>query len=501
MIFRILVILLIPILIYTQVSSDSAEEYQFLLSEVQLLEQYTPLSLENVSLIDSAKNAADNNEFELASVYLEVILDGLYIVSDQNLNESTLYVLDSYQKFNFRINSGLDFNQQEFEIGYIESDSVILNEVNKPFIGFDLDYLLAGTKQHGIGLDLYIRTDNENTEGRLQLNNPYKRNKSYGYNNLQLNCDNNRVNPDLSYWEIAGQQLLNFTFEEWYIQIANNFRYKEYNQPSQSVPGFIKNTASFNTFYENNILKNTRIFYQFDINESINYKNNDYVVHSMGLNFLNWIPGRVGNEIKTEYIYNDFTYALEDSIIDNTSKTIVGMLDIRVPLLKNLYLSADYQYKYKSYLTKSEQDPDYWEQELNTSIQKDILKKLSIGMGYHLQQRKHELFNGSESIYINEQNFNDQGILAEINFHHSENILFTGMITYSRRKYPESENMTSLSFYTSKNILNLFILFQAPINDNLSVNLFFTYDNDKELDNDRNDSRSVILSAELEYKF
>ena len=81
--------------------------------------------------------------------------------------------------------------------------------------------------------------------------------------------------------------------------------------------------------------------------------NNDYVVHSMGLNFLNWIPGRVGNEIKTEYIYNDFTYALEDSIIDNTSKTIVGMLDIRVPLLKNLYLSADYQYKYKSYLTKS----------------------------------------------------------------------------------------------------------------------------------------------------
>lgn len=75
------------------------------------------------------------------------------------------------------------------------------------------------------------------------------------------------------------------------------------------------------------------------------------------------------------------------------------------------------------------------------------------------------------------------------------------MITYSRRIYPESKNASVLSFYTSKNILNLFILLQAPIHKNFGVNIFLSYDGDKELDNDKNDTRSVIFSVELEYEF
>jgi hypothetical protein len=501
MIFRYLWFLLIPILVFPQVSSNNVEEYELLLSEVRLLMQYIPPISEDQALIDSAESAAKKNEYTLASVYLEVALDELYAKSNLTSNESIKNVYNQSQRMEIKIKSGLDFNRQEFEIGYVESDSVILNEVNKPFIGINLNYLISGTKQHGLSTDLYLRADNENIEGGFRISNPYKTKKFYGYNALELDIDHNSLNPDIGYWEIASQQSLNYKMMKWYFQIENNFRFKNYKEPSQTIPAFVKNIANFVILYEHDLLTNTRLFYQVDFNESIDYKNNDFFEQNAGLSFINWFPGPVNNEIKMDYINNDFTYTIEDSVFYNISRTATALLDIRAPLFNKYYWAVDYLYKYKTYQNKSEQDPDYWEQELNTSIQKEIIGNLNLSLGYHFQRREHKLFSGSDAIYVTEQNYNDHGILGELSYHRAANLFFTGMITYSRRKYPESESLSTLSFYKSKNILNLFLLIQAPIYKNLYMNLFLSYDNDEELDNDRNDTRSTIFSFELEYNF
>ncbi len=374
-------------------------------------------------------------------------------------------------------------------------------KLDKPFIGLSLDYNIAGTRQHGLGSYLYLRVDKENMEGRFKLSNSYKKSQVYGYNTLEFNYDNNTENPDIGYWELAGRQSINYDIHEWFFQIENYFRYKNYKQPSQSVPEFIKNVTNISALYERSLLKNIRLSYQADLNESINHQNNDFFEHIGEINFLNWIPGLITNEFSGNFSYNDFTYALEDSIINNISKTAAGKMNLSVPLFLKFYWILDYIYKYKSYGIKSEQDPDYWEHEFDTSIQKEVIRNLSIGLGYHYQRREHHICAGSNSIYIKEQNYFDNGLLAEVNYHHSSNLLFTGMVTYSKRVYPESENVDIISFYKSKNILNLFILFQTPINQNLDVNVFLCYDGDKELDNDKNDTRSIIFSAELEYEF
>ena len=494
------IVLILVFIIYPALAT-TFEEYELLLAEVSLLIQYTMPTDESFALIDSAKSAASQNDYESAVVYLEVAITDLnenhLVINDEpELNEN-----ESTDDIKFKIISGLDFNRQEFEVGYIETDSVILSEVNKPFIGLNLDYTIAGSRQHGLGSYLYLRVDHENIEGRIKLTNPYKKSRLYGYNSLEFNYDNNRENQDIGYWEIADRQSLNYTLDSWYFQLQNYSRYKHYKQPSQSVPRFFKNITSVSALYEYNLLKNIRLFYQADLNNSINEQNNDYFEHLGEIGFVNWIPGPVSNEFTGNFIYNDFTYALDDSIINNISKTITAKMHIRAPLFFKLYWNFDYNYKYKFYKIESEQDPNYFDHELDTSFQKDFIRNLTIGLGYHYQKRENRVSAGSNEIYIKEQNFHDDGILAELNYHNSNSMLFTGTVTYSKRVYPESENVELISFYKSKYVLNLFILFQMPIYRNLSANVFLCYDGDKELDNDKNDTRSIIFSAELEYNF
>jgi len=79
----------------------------------------------------------------------------------------------------------------------------------------------------------------------------------------------------------------------------------------------------------------------------------------VGITFLNWIPGPISKEFFANYSYNDHAYALEDSIIENISKTIIGKMEFRITLSSNLFGLFDYLYKNKIYQIKSEQDPDY----------------------------------------------------------------------------------------------------------------------------------------------
>ncbi len=501
MILRIPWAILILIVIIYQVVATNIEEYELLLTEANLLIQYHTPSEESLVLIDSAKSAASRNEYELAVVFLEVVVSEFYKKTGPSKGELKINNYKTPTKMDFKIITGLDFNRQEFEVGYIETDSVILSEVNKPFIGLSTSYHIAGTRQHGMSSYLYFRADHENIEGRFKLSNPYKKLQLYGYNSLEFNYDNNNENSDLGYWELASRQSLNYTISQWFFQIENYLRYKDYNRPSQSVPGFVKNITNVSGLYGQSMKKNLRLSYEGDLNESIHYRNNDFFEHTAEINFLNWIPGPVLNEISGTFSYNDFTYTLEDSIINNISKTALAKTYIRAPIFSGFYWDLNYNYKYKTYGIKSEQDPDYWEYEFDTLIQKEFIRNLSIGLGYHYQKRKHQISAGSNSIYIIEQNYHDNGLLVEINYHPSSSLLFTGMATYSKRVYPETENVNLMSLYKSRNILNLFIISQSSINRNINLNVFLCYDGDRELDNDKNDTRSIIFSMELEYNF
>lgn len=501
MILRLSRVLLILLICSIRVNAENGEAYKLLLGEIEILTHYNSLSSENQTLIDSAKSAARRSDFDMATIFLEVVIDNLYDKTSTLIEQPDKQPPEAFDRTEFKIVSGIDFNRQEFEVGYIETDSVILDEVNKPFIGLNLDYIFNGNREQGLGSYIYFRLDNENIEARFKLLNPYKISQIAGNNTLEFNYDHNDLNKEISYWELASRQSFNYSGTKWYFQLDNYLRFKNYHQPSQSVPNFLKNTMNASAIYQSSLIRNIRLSYQADFNESLNYRNNDFFEHYAELGFSNWLPGPVANEFIYGFSYNNFTYALDDSVISNLSKTVTGRLNTRIPLVYNFYLKSDNAYKYKFYRVKSEQDPDYEKLEINASIEKLLFSNLSAGLGYHFQERNHKLSKDSNPVYIEEQDYNEKGISAELNYHNLNKIYFTGMITYSKRKYLHSTDSDIISFYKSKNILNIFVLFQTPVWDNLVLNVFLSYDGDRELDNDKNDTRSIIFSSELEYAF
>ena len=68
--------------------------------------------------------------------------------------------------FELLFRSGVDFNRQEFEIDYAEDDSLLIDEVQKPYLGMEVKYLVTGHPE-GNSIRLYgdVRSDKENLQG------------------------------------------------------------------------------------------------------------------------------------------------------------------------------------------------------------------------------------------------------------------------------------------------------------------------------------------------
>ncbi len=117
MIHRFPWVLLILIFVFYQAVATNVEEYEILLMEANILIQYNTPSDEGLALIDSAKSAALKSDYELAVVYLEVVIDEVYKKTYPTQDELKIIDYENSKNLDFKMHTGLDFNRQEFEVG------------------------------------------------------------------------------------------------------------------------------------------------------------------------------------------------------------------------------------------------------------------------------------------------------------------------------------------------------------------------------------------------
>lgn len=482
-----------------QINAD--EEYEMLIAEVALFQKYA--NVENSSaLLDSAKLYATGGQYSIASVFLEQLLEQFKKnnITQNNVLPSPINLPDN--KYELIIKSGIDFNRQEFEIGYTQTDSVLVDEMQKPFIGIQYSYLLTGTEDNGLKLASDLRYDKENFNGAFDLEGMFRGKNSYGFLQLGLTFDRNDPYPDLSYFESNGKQLFNWTLHpNWRLQIDNTLRYKTYKNPSISVPDFVKNVFNLNILYNDFTLKNLQFYYGADYNESIDYDNNDYFEQDFSINTDNWFFDFVENSVQIGFRHNRFAYDLQDSLINNKSRNFYSNIKTQTPIQRTLKWNLGYQFDYKNYVKKSEQDADYYYHILNTSFKKNVTENISVEAGYLYENKKHITFKGCEIGYLKEQDYNGNGALVGLDYSDLGNYFISINVSYTWRRYPNAEEDNSLSIYSNRNVLSLHALIQIPLSKHINLSAFAFYDNDKDLDNDINDTQSAIFSAEIQYAF
>jgi len=478
---------------YGQISQKDI--YSLLQSQAESLSAHSENHQRSSAMLDSAAVYAQDGLWEIANIFLEQYIEDTRVTQSSGVFQYNNF--ESSKSLEITLVSGVDFNRQEFELGYLQTDSVITDEISKPFLGIGLKKDLYESNSSNVYVNSDFRIDKENFSADLNFSSSFFSGNSNFMFEAGTAYDKNSAYPEYTFFETDSRQsLFWYISNKWEFRAENYLRYKKYDKPSEIINNFFNDVFRLNINYAGNYY----LIYDLDYNESIDYSSNDYLEQTLFLQNISRIFG--GRVISQAGMRNsDFSYLLDDSVMSNTSFSILADVDIYLLLTDKWIWKGEYHLKNKQFRKVSEQDADYVQHQIKSIFQNEVFNSLFLEAGWLYEVRRHDLINSEADIYIKEQNYYENGLIIGADYQNFSSLFISLSASYSFRRYPDILSDQVLSLYSSRNIFNLSLFLQLPIIDKFMFNLFAAYDNDQDLDNDEDKIRSSMFSAELQYRF
>ncbi len=473
------------------------QEYQLLWEEASLMKKLLSHA-RDTTLLDSAKTYANQGDFFIASVFVE------QFIAENSLDQSKAATIESNpeNQFIFSIHTGLDFNRQEFEVGYIQTDSVLSEQLRKPYLSLQVLRNWQIRPYWATELNYSTRYDKENFTTLLSAAQTLRFSEQTAKISTGIEYDKNYLYPEFTYLAFISAQTVQWTFgPKWMLQLDNSIRYKKYSHPSLTIPSYFNNHLIANFSHYAATLSSWQLEYGMEWNESIDCQNNDYQRYNLDIYYNSPMGSTWGMNHRIGWQRNHFKYILTDSLFDNTSQSLSAQLRNIFYLSHHLNLLLEYQGKYKSYIKKTEQEPDYYWHQLDFAVRSTYFNHVNFEFGIRHELKKHRIFPGAQEIYIQEQNFYGNGILFGIESGDYNSYLLTLSMAYTFRRYPEAQADDVLNIYSNRNILNVTLFGQIPVYHCINIGIIASYDNDQDLDRDESNTRNSFFSFDIEYKF
>jgi hypothetical protein len=481
---------------------STRSNYQMLLTRLKIYMDYYLVTDEVRALQSESMQYGQEGEYEIANVLLEEAIERLTLSTDK---DSTLSfasfspeVIGQSQNFRFGMMSGIDYNRQEFEVGFSGSDSTLHEEFNKPYLGLFAGYILNLSQQTSLEFFNAFRYDREN------LRNDYRIRWQVG-NSIYMQYagywNHSQIEELYSYWEHVVSAKIGSTIgPNFFWTFYNIFNYKTY----QSGPFFIKDyyRNRFNAMIEWRLdfFGFVGIEYGNERNETLSFDDNDYDQHHFraGIRSENIDP--FYHNIFVDVSLRDYSLLLTDSLISNTVEAYAFEFIYEVSLISMFIVTIEDNFLYKIYHKKSSIEPDYYWNILRPGIKLRTSIGFEIGGGYEWEIKEHKN-NPSDSYNVSEQNYRADGIFGHINYFSVNGTYLSASVSYQWRRYPSSITNDLFSLYSNRNIFSTMIMAYIPLFEQLNLNAFISYDNDLDIDFDQQNNQSTIFSVELEYVF
>lgn len=473
-----------------------ADQYAQLISEVQLIARYSDKSDENAALLDSAHAYARDNLWEIASVFLELYLErrnspvAPETISSHNANFK--------KPLQFSIISGLDFNRQEFELGLIQSDSVLKDQISKPFVGLEMKKDWSTGEHAELSFSGRFRIDKENLTGAVRTQTNYVTDALHLFIEAGAGYDKNQAYPEFTFFETHSRQRFQWQSKgDWSARLDNLLRYKKYRQSTETVPDFINDALQAMINFTEHYYFN----YTFELNESIKTDNLDYFEQSASIQYFDHFFSSWRIYSQSGLRLNRFSYMLEDSVIHNRSLSASFEIHSALSLGSGWQWKEYYFLKKKSFAEPSEQDANYIEQQLNSVLRQSISTNWHWEAGHHFECKTHQARKGDQKLLIDEQNYFENGLLASLEYQNSSACFLSVDASYSWRRYPNAFSGQELSLYNNRDVFSLSMFMLIPLTQSLDFHAIASYDNDRDKDRDEGNIQSSLFSMELQYKF
>lgn len=488
-------------------SQDFSDEdlYSILFDQISIYADMNKLSSENDLLLQDAISFASTNDYQLAIIYLEELLfilqfsDSPVIKLDENNRIENIpgQVSGRPQQhapgLRLSLVSGIDYNKQEFDIGYFESDSAILEQISRPYIGFVGGFIYQFNPVYSIELSNALRYDND------FLRNDYKITWRAG-SVFALNFGGywNQSNSILSssFWEHE----LNARYYKRIaptiaLSIENNYRHKSYRHTSFYVVDYFRNrfvsVAEWSLF---------RFEYNNELNESLGSSDLDYMQHMLVMGIRNTPGEPFVFDLNIDLSLRKYTLTFDTNLINNVYNQLgaTGYISFTLTMWSKLIIEENFIFK--SYKEKNSLEPDYFWNLVRPGVVINFTSNFETTLGYEHEFRNHRTV--SDDIFdVSEQNYSSNGLFLAFAYINSNGSYLSASVSHQWRRYPDSPMNDILSIYSNQNVLSLTMMAYWPIMTGLYLNTYVMYDTDQDIDIDQMNSQSTIITAELEYRF
>ena len=447
-----------------------------------LMELYAPLSSNNEYDYDFIKPDAGNERF----------LDDYNILEIPEINTAP----------RLQIEAGVDYSLHEFELSLFESDSLLVEELQNPYISISYFQPFNFGKQQSFQLNHRLRLDNQYFN--YALFGTWEKNDE-GFN-TRFEFDGNYFHSQLvseSHF-LDSQMLLSFgnannLKNRWHIRMRS--RYKGNLQPDSLNRNIF--SANLNAYFEH-FFNHTHSFY-INLTPNIYRETTNpgyrYFQNRVGGRYRVWGSYNRLFNLGMEAIYQDFRDDISGEQYQNRYFSITPRMDAEWAFASWFGYEVRLSWENRAYETADAISPNY--SYLNIlAIQKFYFGDLkSIGIGYAGEQQRHSVDRTTDLALAAQADFESNGLVVVAEYLNLKGAILNLEYRTNWRTYPNAQTSIFDSFYSDRLVHSISLFGWIPITENWQIQLFANYDNDQDRNNDRNDNRNTLVNLGLIYKF
>ncbi len=418
---------------------------------------------------------------------------------DPNYNFSSLSIFDPEPRF--QIESGIDYSRQEFEVTFLENDSVIAEELQNPY--FSIAYyrpIFAGGQP--LLLNQRLRLDNQFINYDIFLSTEKRTLKRVARLELDGGYFHARTAQEPDFFDSRAMLFYGNPYDtrnRWYLSLTG--RYKGYSEPG-SFSGDIV-SVGLNTYYE----------HFFDFTNSLSFSWMPGLYRESGETGYRYTQNRLAGfyrlwknynrylEVGAETAYQDFDNVVSDEPYQNAYLAFEPRAEFEWAFLSWWGIHLRSRLERRDYRSADAVNPNI--SYLNfEAIQKIYLGSLkSFGIGYFREQQTHRAANREDQPIVEQADFISNGLALTAEYLNLSGTLISAEYRVSWRDYPHAQYSLLSSYYSDRLVHSLGLFGWIPLSRRWQLQLFANYDNDQDREFEHNDNRNTILNVGVVYKF
>ena len=396
---------------------------------------------------------------------------------------------------------GSDYSRQEYEMSFIESDSVVLEQLHNPFLA--LRFSRQGKwKSDTYQFFNYFRGDNELLQSSSSLALESSDYSHYWRLETQSDLFWQYREEQGSFWE-------NQLRADWNRQIGSRQRLIFYSQARYKL--HFPADSTYGNVLSGELAVALRHYLHYLSWLEISFRPSYYNENQLlGLRYMQ-IQSQVELQHRLDFnlyftaqlnhYYRNFRSRQPDGDRLNSYHRVQPVAEAELPVFHPFGIAAKAEGEWRWYGSPNASYSNFNFASLSASLKYYLGNYNSVGIGYVYESETHRTTQADERSLVEQENFHAGGILLSLDIMQQSGFMISLTYKFTLRTYPNAGADDVFGYYSNRRIHSIQGIGYLPLSSHWQFQLFANYDNDRDRDREANDNFSTIFNLGLSYKF